>query len=157
MASSTITLSPGGHDVLSNLAALLNGYRRDVLSQAGRIRPDLKILVGFIERVLNRGVDNDRKYLVCVWTAVGTLSDVLHELITTNTLPQQVEQILQLASSLPNGSVNRGRLNAWLIDNLWKNLQHPPLAYLGDGFRYRTADGSNNVIMLTLEDWTRAY
>jgi hypothetical protein len=56
-----------------------------------------------------------------------------------------VENVIQVASSLPDDSKLRGDLNARFIDTLWRNLRHPPISYLGDEFRYRTADGSNNV------------
>jgi hypothetical protein len=74
-SNTTTTLSACGHDVLSNLAAVLNGYRKDVLSQvqAHRIGADINIVGGFIERVLARGMDDDHKYLVCILPAVGTL------------------------------------------------------------------------------------
>jgi hypothetical protein len=34
-----------------------------------------------------------------------------------------------------------------MLANLWDNLKHPPLSYLGDQWRYRTADGSHNNIL----------
>ncbi|EXK24073.1 hypothetical protein FOMG_19185 [Fusarium oxysporum f. sp. melonis 26406] len=108
-------------DVQTNLADLLNEVRRDILSQAGRIGPDLRILHGATEAALAGGIVDDRKYLV--------------------------ENIMQLAASLPNGSRARDDLNAAFIKRLWDNLRHPPLSYLGDEFRYRAADGSNNNIL----------
>ncbi|KAF4332293.1 Psi-producing oxygenase A [Fusarium beomiforme] len=108
-------------DVQTNLADLLNEVRRDILSQAGRIGPDLRILHGAAETALAGGIVDDRKYLV--------------------------ENIMQLAASLPNGSRARDDLNAAFIKRLWDNLRHPPLSYLGDEFRYRAADGSNNNIL----------
>lgn len=51
-------------DVQANLADLLNGVRRDILSQAGRIGPDLRILHGATEAALAGGIVDDRKYLV---------------------------------------------------------------------------------------------
>ncbi|EXL67218.1 oxidoreductase [Fusarium oxysporum f. sp. conglutinans race 2 54008] len=108
-------------DVQTNLADLLNEVRRDILSQAGRIGPDLRILHGATEAALAGGIVDDRKYLV--------------------------ENIMQLAASLPNGSRARDDLNAAFIKRLWDNLRHPPLSYLGDEFRYRAADGSNNNVL----------
>ncbi|KAK2923217.1 hem peroxidase, animal-type [Fusarium oxysporum f. sp. vasinfectum] len=108
-------------NVQSNLVDLLNKVRRDFLSQAGRIGPDLRILHGATEAALAGGIVDDRKYLV--------------------------ENIMQLAASLPNGSRARDELNAAFINRLWDNLRHPPLSYLGDEFRYRAADGSNNNIL----------
>lgn len=59
----------------------------------------------------------------------------------------QYENIIQLAASLPNNSGLRDTLGASFIKTLWKNLQHPPISYLGTPFKYRTADGSNNNTM----------
>ncbi|KAJ3453403.1 hypothetical protein MRS44_017650 [Fusarium solani] len=113
---------PGNaRDVQANLADLLSEVRRDILSQAGRLLPDLRILHGGTEAALAGGIVDDREYFV--------------------------ENIMQLATSLPNGSSVRNDLNAAFINRLWNNLRHPPLSYLGDEFRYRTADGSNNNIL----------
>lgn len=57
----------------------------------------------------------------------------------------QYEEIIQLAASLPNGSQLRDDLSGSFIKTLWNNLQHPPISYLGSDFKYRAADGSNNV------------
>lgn len=57
----------------------------------------------------------------------------------------QYEGIIQLAASLPNGSGLRDDLSGSFIKTLWNNLQHPPISYLGQEFKYRAADGSNNV------------
>ncbi|KAK9319208.1 fatty acid oxygenase, partial [Lipomyces orientalis] len=55
-----------------------------------------------------------------------------------------LEHFIQFASSLPSDSKEMAKLNDGFIQTLWNDLQHPPLAYLGDEWRYRTADGSNN-------------
>jgi hypothetical protein len=57
----------------------------------------------------------------------------------------QMERVIQLATSLPDGSTTQTSLTGTLIKGLWDSLQHPPLSYLGDENEYRTADGSNNV------------
>jgi hypothetical protein len=57
----------------------------------------------------------------------------------------QYESIIQLAASLPNNSELREDLSGAFIKTLWSNLQHPPISYLGEEFKYRAADGSNNV------------
>ena len=59
----------------------------------------------------------------------------------------QIEQVIQLAASLPVGSKTLDDLSGELIKVLWNNLEHPPLSYQGDDFRYRMADGSNNNVM----------
>ena len=58
-----------------------------------------------------------------------------------------MEKILQLAASLPAQSKALGDLTGQFIKILWENLEHPPLSYEGDEYKYRTADGSNNNIM----------
>ncbi|KAK5321703.1 hypothetical protein LTR93_005941 [Exophiala xenobiotica] len=55
-----------------------------------------------------------------------------------------MEEIMQLIAALPDRSANRVELTSMLLDVLWNSLQHPPMSYLGDTFRYRSADGSNN-------------
>ena len=59
----------------------------------------------------------------------------------------QLEQILQLAASLPPGSETLNDLSGQMVKALWNGLKHPPLSYQGDEFKYRMADGSNNNIM----------
>lgn len=55
-----------------------------------------------------------------------------------------MEEIMQLLAALPDRSANRVEMTGMLLDVLWNSLQHPPMSYLGDDFRYRSADGSNN-------------
>lgn len=54
--------------------------------------------------------------------------------------------LYQLVAGLPSQSKTRVDLTSAFIDELWDNLQHPPLSYMGDQFAYRQADGSNNNI-----------
>ncbi|KAK2469200.1 hypothetical protein H9L39_19181 [Fusarium oxysporum f. sp. albedinis] len=120
MDSSSESKPTNGGDVQSRLVELLSEARRDLLSQTGRVLPNLSLLAGVKDVVSKGGQIDDRKYLV--------------------------ENVIQVASSLPDDSKLRGDLNARFIDTLWRNLRHPPISYLGDEFRYRTADGSNNNI-----------
>jgi hypothetical protein len=106
--------------VFSNLLEILGEAQHDLFSQTTRIAPNLKLLSGIKDVIIGDGQIDDRKYLV--------------------------EKIIQVAASLPNRSMLRGDLNAGFIGTLWRNLHHPPISYLGDEFRYRTADGSNNNI-----------
>ncbi|KKK18240.1 heme peroxidase family protein [Aspergillus ochraceoroseus] len=103
------------------LTGLLREARQDILSQAGRIIPDLRTLHELSQTISSGDIVDDRKYLI--------------------------ENIIQAAASLPNGSILRDKITDQFIKTLWENLQHPPLSYLGDQFRYRTADGSFNNIM----------
>ncbi|GFF88042.1 psi-producing oxygenase A [Aspergillus udagawae] len=99
----------------------LTDASQDLLSQAGRIIPDLRTIQKLGQTVVNGGLVDDRKYLV--------------------------ENIIQVTASLPNTSGLRGKITDAFVSTLWDNLQHPPLSYLGDQFKYRTADGSYNNIM----------
>jgi hypothetical protein len=58
-----------------------------------------------------------------------------------------MEQILRLAASLPEGSATLEQLTTKFLKLLWNNLEHPPLSFQGNAFKYRQADGSNNNIM----------
>ena len=57
-----------------------------------------------------------------------------------------MERVIQLVSGLPDGSRKREQLTSRFINELWCSLEHPPTTYVGDNFKYRTADGSFNVI-----------
>lgn len=54
------------------------------------------------------------------------------------------EQVIRIISDLPAHSAQRMNLTRLLQGEIWNSLEHPPLTYLGDQFRYRSADGSNN-------------
>ncbi|KAJ4861751.1 hypothetical protein T069G_02705 [Trichoderma breve] len=55
-----------------------------------------------------------------------------------------MEKTIQLVAALPGGSKRQEQLTNMFIDELWYSLEHPPLLYMGDQFRFRQADGSNN-------------
>ncbi len=58
-----------------------------------------------------------------------------------------MEQIIQLAASLPPGTKTLDNLTGQFLKLLWNNILHPPLSYQGNEYKYRTANGSNNNIM----------
>ena len=58
-----------------------------------------------------------------------------------------MERLLKLASELPANNKEANVLNNQIVQQLYDNLQHPPVAQLGDDYRYRAADGSFNNIM----------
>ncbi|RHZ50671.1 peroxidase/cytochrome P450 family protein [Aspergillus thermomutatus] len=99
----------------------LSEAHQDLLSQAGRIIPDVRTIHELGQTAFNGGLIDDRTYLI--------------------------ENIIQLTTSLPNTSTLRKKITDGFVSTLWGNLQHPPLSYLGDQFKYRTADGSYNNIM----------
>ncbi|KAE8387807.1 heme peroxidase [Aspergillus alliaceus] len=104
----------GHHDLMK----LLSEARQDIGSQLRRILPDLHVLRGLGSTILSGGIIDDREYLI--------------------------EEIIQVATSLPNGSSLRDEITAEFVKTLWNGLEHPPIARLGDEYRYRAADGSNN-------------
>lgn len=56
-----------------------------------------------------------------------------------------MERTIQLVSMMPNKSKRQEILTNSFIDKLWNSLDHPPLLYMGDEYKYRQPDGSNNV------------
>lgn len=56
-----------------------------------------------------------------------------------------MERIIQIVAGLPNHSKTREALTNDFIDQLWNSLDHPPLLYMGDKFKWRQPDGSFNV------------
>ncbi|MCJ1351753.1 MAG: hypothetical protein MMC33_001737 [Icmadophila ericetorum] len=99
----------------------LKKYIRDLRSQVRHLPQDVGILNSALEAELEDGLNDDRNYLV--------------------------ERIIQLASQFPDGAPSADVLTSAFIRTLWDNLQHPPLSYVGDGFKYRAADGSGNNVM----------
>lgn len=57
-----------------------------------------------------------------------------------------MERVIQLVSGLPYHSRKRTELTDKFLNELWYSLEHPPTIYVGDEFKYRTADGSFNVM-----------
>ncbi|KAI0473051.1 linoleate diol synthase [Xylariaceae sp. FL0804] len=55
-----------------------------------------------------------------------------------------MERTIQLVAGLPHSSRLRVELTDQFLNELWDTLDHPPLLYVGDKFRYRMADGSWN-------------
>ncbi|KAH7322623.1 heme peroxidase [Stachybotrys elegans] len=55
-----------------------------------------------------------------------------------------MERTIQLVATLPNHSKTQEILTNDFIDKLWYSLEHPPLLYMGNQFKYRIPDGSNN-------------
>ncbi|KAJ5720751.1 Psi-producing oxygenase A [Penicillium malachiteum] len=55
-----------------------------------------------------------------------------------------MERVIQLAAGLPSTSRDGKDLTNTFLTTLWKDLQHPPISYLGRDSSYRKADGSGN-------------
>jgi hypothetical protein len=116
-------------------------FLHDISSQDGRLGDNFSLLASFAEsKLFSGGLLDDRQYQVSLKSRKWNLdSRVLNV--------KQIEQIIQLAASLPVGSKTLDDLAGELVKVLWNNLEHPPLSYQGDEFKYRMADGSNNNIM----------
>lgn len=56
-----------------------------------------------------------------------------------------MERTIQIVAGLPNGSKTQEILTNSFIGKLWDSLDHPPLLYMGDEFKYRRPDGAYNV------------
>ena len=63
-----------------------------------------------------------------------------------------METVIRLAFRLPLASPAGICVTNSYLTQLWNDLKHPPLSYMGDNFMYRKADGSNNNIM-----WPHMY
>ncbi|KAG9780764.1 heme peroxidase, partial [Aureobasidium melanogenum] len=101
---------------------LLARLLADIASQAPRLGENAALIHSLVDtRLFDGGLVDDRQY--------------------------QMEKILQLAATLPVESEALGTLTGQFIKLLWETLEHPPLSYEGDNYKYRTADGSNNNIM----------
>jgi hypothetical protein len=130
-------MSTDDSDLDSQLVKLVGRAIADLGSQSGRITADVTLASDLGATFASGGAIDDRKYIV------SYLNKVYSHVTVAD--PKQYEGIIQLAASLPNDSDIRDNLGAIFIKKLWYSLEHPPMSYLGDDFRYRKADGSNNV------------
>jgi hypothetical protein len=58
-----------------------------------------------------------------------------------------MEGLVKVAANLPDGSKLRDTVTHKFLTQLWNDLEHPPLSYLGAKYQYRSADGSNNSLV----------
>lgn len=88
------------------------------------------------------------------WTSkhdadLKTVKEIVTAKLTRQTLQNDktmlMERTIQLVATMPNKSKRQEVLTNIFIDQLWNSLDHPPLLYMGNEFKYRQADGSNNV------------
>lgn len=56
-----------------------------------------------------------------------------------------MERTIQIVAGLSDHSKVQEALTNNFIDQLWNSLAHPPMLYMGDSYRFRQPDGSNNV------------
>ncbi|KAJ0128229.1 Uncharacterized protein HZ326_28676 [Fusarium oxysporum f. sp. albedinis] len=97
MDSSSESKPTNGGDVQSRLVELLSEARRDLLSQTGRVLPNLSLLAGVKDVISKGGQIDDRKYLVGVLGLVGLTSD----------LPRLCQMTLSLGVTSMQGSSTR--------------------------------------------------
>jgi linoleate 10R-lipoxygenase len=92
-----------------------------------------------------------RGVLAKVVADIRTLKDIITAKLKGETLQDDktmiMERTIQLVATMPNNSKRQEILTNSFIDQLWNSLDHPPLLYMGDEFKYRQPDGSNNVRM----------
>ncbi|KAH7143587.1 heme peroxidase [Dactylonectria macrodidyma] len=55
-----------------------------------------------------------------------------------------MERTIQIVAGLSDHSKVQEALTNNFIDQLWNSLAHPPMLYMGDSYRFRQPDGSNN-------------
>ena len=92
-----------------------------ILSDLIHLRPsDIPTLIDYVKTAVTHDPLNDKTYLT--------------------------ERLLKVASELPINSKEGITLSNKFVQQLYDDLQHPPIAQLGDQYRYRTADGSFNNI-----------
>ena len=56
-----------------------------------------------------------------------------------------MERTIQLVAGLPDHSRTQETLTNSFIGKLWDSLDHPPLIYMGDEYKWRRPDGAFNV------------
>ena len=80
---------------------------------------------------------------------ISTLINVAKTKVTGDPVDDKTylfERLLKVASELPTNNKEDIKLSNMFVQQLYDDLQHPPVAQLGDKYRYRTADGSFNNI-----------
>jgi hypothetical protein len=111
----------GQSDDVPTVKETVHGFLSDIKSQLDRLPQDAKVVKSLIDGLFTENVLDERKLLL--------------------------ENTIKWAASYPAGSPTAGLLTNAMLGNLWDNLKHPPLSYMGDAWRYRTADGSHNNIL----------
>ncbi|KAI9147362.1 heme peroxidase [Paramyrothecium foliicola] len=113
--------SPNDANGVPNVKDTIQKYFTDFKSQLGRLPEDIEVVKALAEGIFTENIVDDREQLL--------------------------ENTIKWASSYPTGSPTSSLLTHTMLNSLWENLQHPPLSYMGDEWRYRAADGSHNNIL----------
>ncbi|CAM1511037.1 Fc.00g085500.m01.CDS01 [Cosmosporella sp. VM-42] len=99
-----------------------------------KVRPE-----GTLANILNRADDFRRIFSMGNWSDIGTLAkDVL-----TGQSPD-LGSGAKIVASMSNDSNLRAKIIESQVKAKYDRMLHPPVTYLGDAFKYRTADGSFN-------------
>ncbi|KAL8793128.1 MAG: hypothetical protein Q9195_004240 [Heterodermia aff. obscurata] len=104
-----------------------------------RLIKDISTGISVSRLLVLGGYVDDKTYIVCSTT---------HEFLEIYNNASKGERLLQLIAGLPDGSILRKALTGRLVKQLWSRLEHPPKTYLGDEYKFRTADGYNNNLVL---------
>jgi linoleate 10R-lipoxygenase len=91
------------------------------------ISSDLKTLLDIIRAKLKGEVHQDDKTMV-------------------------MERTIALVAGLPDHSRTQETLTNSFIGKLWDSLDHPPLVYMGEEYKWRRPDGSFNVSCALVSD-----
>ncbi|KAG9085890.1 hypothetical protein FRC07_013262, partial [Ceratobasidium sp. 392] len=105
------------------------------------IAPDLGTLYSIVDAIQNSKALDDRKMLV------RTTSTTLPPPTYTSFSQLKLEHALVFMSRLPRDSALASKGQDAVISMLYKDLPHPPSTYVGDAFRFRSADGGGNNLL----------
>ncbi|EEP80274.1 hypothetical protein UREG_05116 [Uncinocarpus reesii 1704] len=122
----------------SQLSGIANGALRPIAPDSGYPSPSMDSTPGILQDLGELDVKD-----------VGTVLELVKNMASGAPVDDKryiMERVIQLASSLPTGSRNGTALTNSLLGQLWNDLPHPPVSYLGRQFIYRQADGSYNNI-----------
>ncbi|KAF9888104.1 hypothetical protein FE257_009240 [Aspergillus nanangensis] len=78
---------------------------------------------------------------------VKTILDIVKSTATGEPMNDKhyiIERLIQLTAGLPSTSRNGKQLTNTFLNQLWNDLEHPPISHLGAEYQYRQADGSGN-------------
>lgn len=134
-------------DPIKSLASLVGAVTAPVPNQTGdgsKIAPDedpslLKKAQDTLSDMSHLGIENFQ-------TLLELQKDKLRG-APTDDKTYMMEGLIRTAAALPDGSQVRDKITHTFIEQLWKDLQHPPQSYLGSKYQYRSADGSNNSLI----------
>jgi linoleate 8R-lipoxygenase/9,12-octadecadienoate 8-hydroperoxide 8R-isomerase len=130
------------------MASLISASRRPLPDQTGdgTYLDDKPISPGILEKV--NGALSDLSHLGI--KDVQTLLKVAK--LGKDGEPWQdkeylMEHLIQTAAALPEGSTLQKTVTDGFLTQLYNDLQHPPISYLGKDYQYRSADGSFNSLV----------